>query len=51
MQRLEPRHLITTMDAAIGRFTAQIERPGALKFASPIMLVPELFTTHTISRR
>jgi pimeloyl-ACP methyl ester carboxylesterase len=33
------------MDAAIGRFTAQIERPGARKFALPIVLVPEMFTT------
>jgi pimeloyl-ACP methyl ester carboxylesterase len=34
------------MEAAIGRFSVQIERPGALKYASPIVLVPELFTTH-----
>jgi pimeloyl-ACP methyl ester carboxylesterase len=33
------------MDAAIGRFTAQVERPAAIKFALPIMLVPEMFTT------
>ena len=33
------------MDIAIGRFTAQIERPRALKFALPIVLVPEMFTT------
>src|ERR1700722_18060466 len=35
------------MDSAIGRFTAQIERPGSLKFALPIVLVPEMFTTRT----
>src|SRR5271167_3921035 len=35
------------MDSAIGRFSAQIERPGALKFALPIMLVPEMFTTRS----
>ena len=35
------------MDAAIGRFTAQIERPEAIKFALPILLVPEMFTTRT----
>jgi pimeloyl-ACP methyl ester carboxylesterase len=35
------------MDIAIGRFTAQIERPRALKFALPIVLVPEMFTTRT----
>lgn len=34
------------MDTALGRFTAQLERPNAIKFALPIMLVPELFTTH-----
>jgi pimeloyl-ACP methyl ester carboxylesterase len=33
------------MDATIGRFTAQIERPASLKFALPIVLVPEMFTT------
>jgi pimeloyl-ACP methyl ester carboxylesterase len=33
------------MEAAIGRFNAQIERPGALKYTLPIMLLPELFTT------
>lgn len=33
------------MDTAIGRFTAQIERPNAIKFALPIVLVPEMFTT------
>jgi pimeloyl-ACP methyl ester carboxylesterase len=33
------------MDAAIGRFAAQIERPATIKFALPILLVPELFTT------
>jgi pimeloyl-ACP methyl ester carboxylesterase len=33
------------MDSAIGRFPAQIEIPQPGKFASPIMLVPELFTT------
>jgi pimeloyl-ACP methyl ester carboxylesterase len=35
------------MDATIGRFRAQIERPASLKFALPIVLVPELFTTRT----
>jgi|SRR5579863_6556933 len=35
------------MEAAIGRFEAQIERPAAIKFALPIVLVPELFTTRT----
>jgi pimeloyl-ACP methyl ester carboxylesterase len=33
------------MDALVGRFTAQIERPSAIKFALPIVLVPEMFTT------
>jgi pimeloyl-ACP methyl ester carboxylesterase len=35
------------MDAAIGRFSAQVERPETIKFALPIMLVPEMFTTRT----
>ncbi len=33
------------MDTTIGRFTARIERPKAIKFALPIVLVPEIFTT------
>ena len=33
------------MDTLIGRFSSQIERPGAIKFALPIMLVPEMFST------
>jgi len=33
------------MDSAIGRFPAQIEIPQPIKFASPIILLPELFTT------
>jgi pimeloyl-ACP methyl ester carboxylesterase len=33
------------MDSTIGRFSALIERPAALKFALPIVLVPELYTT------
>jgi pimeloyl-ACP methyl ester carboxylesterase len=33
------------MEAEIGRFTAQIERPQAIKFGLPILLVPEMFTT------
>ena len=37
--------LAKTMESTIGRFPAQIERPTPLKFASPIVLVPELFTT------
>jgi len=35
------------MDTAIGRFSAQVERPGTIKFALPIVLVPEMFTTRT----
>ena len=35
------------MDSAIGRFSAQIERPEPIKFATPIVLAPELFTTRT----
>lgn len=35
------------MDAAIGRFTAQVEHPSTIKFALPIVLVPEMFTTRT----
>ncbi len=34
------------MDSAIGRFPTQIEIPQPIKFAAPIVLVPELFTTH-----
>jgi pimeloyl-ACP methyl ester carboxylesterase len=33
------------MDSVIARFPAQIERPTPLRFGSPIVLVPELFTT------
>lgn len=33
------------MDIELGRFRAQLERPETIKFAAPIMLVPELFTT------
>ena len=33
------------MDSVIGRFPAQIERPTPIRFGSPIVLVPELFTT------
>lgn len=43
--RTDIKRLLNSMDAAIGRFTAQIERPATIKFAWPILLVPELFTT------
>ena len=33
------------METLVGRFPAQIERPEPTKFAWPIMLLPELFTT------
>jgi pimeloyl-ACP methyl ester carboxylesterase len=33
------------MDLRIGRFPAQVERPEPIKFAWPIVLLPELFTT------
>ncbi len=33
------------MDEQLGRFAAQVERPEPIKFASPIVLLPELFTT------
>jgi alpha-beta hydrolase superfamily lysophospholipase len=33
------------MEARLGRFPADCERPEPLKFAWPIVLVPELFTT------
>ncbi len=33
------------MDSEIGRFPTQIERPTPIRFGSPIVLVPELFTT------
>ena len=35
------------MEAVVGRFSAQIERPKAIKFALPIVLLPELFTTRS----
>ncbi|HVC43737.1 MAG TPA: alpha/beta fold hydrolase [Candidatus Binataceae bacterium] len=34
------------MDATVGRFNAQVERPEPIKFAWPIVILPELFTTH-----
>jgi pimeloyl-ACP methyl ester carboxylesterase len=33
------------MDTELGRFPAQLERPEPIKFAWPIVLLPELFTT------
>jgi pimeloyl-ACP methyl ester carboxylesterase len=33
------------MDEQLGRFAAQVERPEPLKFAWPIMVLPDLFTT------
>ena len=33
------------METTLGRFPAQVERPEPIKFAWPIMLLPELFTT------
>lgn len=33
------------MDIELGRFPAQVERPEPIKFAWPILLFPELFTT------
>src|SRR5260370_38441279 len=33
------------MDTELGRFPANCERPEPLKFAAPIVLLPELFTT------
>ncbi len=33
------------MDILLGRFPTQLERPETIKFASPIVLLPELFTT------
>lgn len=33
------------MDIELGRFAAVVERPEPIKFASPIVLLPELFTT------
>lgn len=33
------------MDIELGRFPANCERPEPVKFASPIVLIPELFTT------
>ncbi len=33
------------MDITLGRFAAQLERPDPIKFAWPIVLIPELFTT------
>src|SRR5713226_6756224 len=33
------------MDIELGRFPANCERPEPLKFAVPIVLIPELFTT------
>lgn len=35
------------VEAALGRLPTQIERPAALKFALPIVLLPEMFTTRT----
>lgn len=33
------------MDEQLGRFAAQVERPEPLKFAWPILVLPDLFTT------
>src|SRR5260370_38008864 len=33
------------MDSTLGRFHAQHERPEPLKFAWPIIVLPEIFTT------
>src|SRR5438094_8877985 len=33
------------MDVQLGPFPTQVERPEPLKFAWPIMVLPELFTT------
>ncbi|MGO9356127.1 MAG: alpha/beta hydrolase [Xanthobacteraceae bacterium] len=33
------------METVLGRFAAQVERPEPTKFAWPIMLIPEMFTT------
>ena len=33
------------MDEQLGRFAAQVERPEPLKFAWPIIVLPDLFTT------
>ena len=33
------------MDIQLGRFAAQVEQPEPIKFAWPIVLLPELFTT------
>jgi pimeloyl-ACP methyl ester carboxylesterase len=33
------------MDIELGRFPAQVEKPEPVKFAWPILLLPELFTT------
>ncbi len=33
------------METRLGRFPAQVERPEPIKFAWPIVLLPELFTT------
>jgi pimeloyl-ACP methyl ester carboxylesterase len=33
------------MDTVVGRVAVQIERPAAIKFALPMVLVPEMFTT------
>src|SRR5437588_12221604 len=33
------------MDTRLGPFPTQVERPEPLKFAWPIMVLPELFTT------
>lgn len=33
------------MDSVLGRFPAHIERPTPIRFGSPIVLLPELFTT------
>ena len=33
------------MDTQLGRFAAVVERPEPIKFANPIVLLPELFTT------
>jgi pimeloyl-ACP methyl ester carboxylesterase len=33
------------METTLGRFPAQVERPEPIKFAWPILLLPELFTT------
>ena len=36
---------VSLVEEQLGRFIAQVERPEPLKFAWPIVLLPEMFTT------